>query len=165
MNAQEALPIRQCLINLGHPQPPTPIKTDNSTANGYVNGTIKQKMSKAFDMRFHWLKDRERQQQFKIRCEPGANNLADYVTKHHTASHHQLVRPIYLYDKETSPKTVQGCIEILNKGLSKKPKTQSHKATPHAGLKLTPITKLFRPDSSRQNVLFPQGILAKCAIT
>ena len=43
MNAQEALAIRQCLIELGHPQPPTPMKTDNSTAQGILNGTIKQK--------------------------------------------------------------------------------------------------------------------------
>ena len=114
MNAQEAIPIRQCLIDLGHPQPPTPIKTDNSTANGYVNGTIKQKMSKSWDMRFRWLMNREAQQQFKVSWEPGKNNLADYVTKHHSAAHHQQVRPIYLYDKDKSPKTVQGCVEILH---------------------------------------------------
>ena len=34
-NAREALPLRQALIDLGHPQPPTPIRTDNSTANGF----------------------------------------------------------------------------------------------------------------------------------
>jgi hypothetical protein len=31
MNAQEALSIRQCLIELGHPQPPTPMKTYNKS--------------------------------------------------------------------------------------------------------------------------------------
>ena len=40
-NAQSALPLRQALIDLGHPQPPTPIRTDNSTANGFLNETIK----------------------------------------------------------------------------------------------------------------------------
>eukprot|EP00536_Pseudo-nitzschia_multiseries_P016627 jgi/Psemu1/98512/gw1.1171.2.1 len=45
LNAREALPIRQCLIELGHPQPATPLKTDNNTAEGILNGTIKQKRS------------------------------------------------------------------------------------------------------------------------
>ena len=45
------------LEELGHPQPPTPIKTDNTTANGIINGTVKQQRSKAIDMRFYWLKD------------------------------------------------------------------------------------------------------------
>ena len=53
MNAQEAGSIRQCLIEMGHPQPPTPMKTDNSTAQGILTGTIKQKQSKAIDMRFY----------------------------------------------------------------------------------------------------------------
>eukprot|EP00536_Pseudo-nitzschia_multiseries_P010808 jgi/Psemu1/117305/gw1.343.9.1 len=51
LNAREALPIRQslpirqCLIELGHPQPATPLKIDNNTAEGILNGTIKQKRS------------------------------------------------------------------------------------------------------------------------
>jgi len=51
-NAQEAIAIRQCLIELGHPQPPTPMKMNNSTAQGILTGTIKQKQTKAIDMRF-----------------------------------------------------------------------------------------------------------------
>ena len=39
-NAQLAIPIRTILNALDHPQPPTPIKTDNSTALGYVTNTI-----------------------------------------------------------------------------------------------------------------------------
>ena len=54
MNAQdEALSIRQCLIELGHPQPATPMKTDNITAKGILTCTIKQKQLKAIDMRFY----------------------------------------------------------------------------------------------------------------
>eukprot|EP00804_Cyclotella_cryptica_P014938 CCRYP_000561-RA/>CCRYP_000561-RA protein AED:0.47 eAED:0.47 QI:0/-1/0/1/-1/0/1/0/59 len=41
---------------MGHPQPPTPIQTDNSTALGVVNNTIQPKRTKAMDMRFHWLR-------------------------------------------------------------------------------------------------------------
>ena len=33
-NAQEALPMRQYLEELGHKQPATPLKTDNSTVQG-----------------------------------------------------------------------------------------------------------------------------------
>ena len=43
LDAQEALAIRQCLVELGHAQPPTPLKTDNVTARGILTGTIKQK--------------------------------------------------------------------------------------------------------------------------
>ena len=64
-------------------------------------------------MRFYWLRDRVEQKQFDVRWRPGKTNLADYPTKHHTGQHHQKVRPIYLYDPDNSPSTVQGCIKIL----------------------------------------------------
>ena len=41
MAAQDACPIRQTLIELGHPQPPTPLKTDNSVAHGILTDTVK----------------------------------------------------------------------------------------------------------------------------
>ena len=65
------------------------------------------------DMRFYWVKDRVKQKQFNIRWRPGNSNLADYPTKHHTGTHHQQVRPIYIHDPVNSPRTVQGCIKIL----------------------------------------------------
>jgi hypothetical protein len=65
-NAQSGAPLRVTLTELGHTQPPTPLRTDNSTANGIVNETIKQKRSKAMDMRYHWLTDRVRQKQFDV---------------------------------------------------------------------------------------------------
>ena len=52
-NAKTSIPIRRILIALGHPQPPTPIQVDNSTAAGFVNKNITQKRSKSWDMRFH----------------------------------------------------------------------------------------------------------------
>ena len=113
LNATEAVSERNCLIEMGHPQPPTPIKTDNTTARGIITGTIKQKRSKAIDMRFYWLKDRFEQKQFDYVWGPGIENLADYPTKHHSGKHHSTVRPIYLYIKNKSPKTIQGCVELL----------------------------------------------------
>ena len=96
VNSQEAIPLRYALKELGHPQPPTPVQTDNSTAAGYSNNTIKQKRSKAMDMRFSWLQCRERQNQFIIYWRPGRENLGNYHTKHHSASHHQQMRPHFL---------------------------------------------------------------------
>ena len=42
INGQEAVPIRTLLLELGHPQPSTPIQFDNSTSDGFANDTIKQ---------------------------------------------------------------------------------------------------------------------------
>jgi hypothetical protein len=54
-NAQSGAPLRVTLTELGHTQPPTPLRTDNYTAYGIVNEIIKQKRSKAIDMRYHWM--------------------------------------------------------------------------------------------------------------
>jgi hypothetical protein len=42
-NAQSVSPLRITLTELGHTQLPTPLRTDNSTAFGILNETIKQK--------------------------------------------------------------------------------------------------------------------------
>jgi hypothetical protein len=43
-NAKEAAPLRVMLEEMGHKQPPTPIQTDNSTANGILNNKLNQKI-------------------------------------------------------------------------------------------------------------------------
>jgi hypothetical protein len=96
-NGKEACPIRIALEELGHPQPATPIQTDNNTAAGIANDTVKQRKSKAMDMRFYWLRDRVRQKQFHVFWKKGSLNKADYFTKHHPASHHQQIRSAYLH--------------------------------------------------------------------
>ena len=78
MNAREDVPIRTTLIEMGHPQPAAPLTTDNNTAKGILNGTLKQKRSKSINMRFNWLKYRVARKQFTVRWEPGKYNLADY---------------------------------------------------------------------------------------
>jgi hypothetical protein len=47
------------------------METDNTTATGYSNGTIKQKLTKAMDMHFYWIKDRVKQGQFNVYWGPG----------------------------------------------------------------------------------------------
>mmetsp|Transcript_27293 Transcript_27293/g.38610 ORF Transcript_27293/g.38610 Transcript_27293/m.38610 type:complete len:84 (-) Transcript_27293:254-505(-) len=41
-NGKEACPMRIALEELGHPQPPTPIVTDNQTASGIANNDMRQ---------------------------------------------------------------------------------------------------------------------------
>jgi hypothetical protein len=45
-NAQSGAPLRVTLAELGHIQPPTPLRTDNSAAFGILNEIIKQKYQK-----------------------------------------------------------------------------------------------------------------------
>jgi hypothetical protein len=66
INAKEGAVLRTALEELGHPQPPAPLETYNTTATGYSNGKIKQKRTKAMDMRFYWIKDRVKQGQFNV---------------------------------------------------------------------------------------------------
>jgi len=96
INAKEAVHLRRILLEMGHPQPRTPIQTDNSTAEGVINARVRPKRTKAMDMRFEWLLDRQQQGQFKIYWRPGKTNLADYFTKHHSPAHHRNVRGEFL---------------------------------------------------------------------
>jgi hypothetical protein len=91
-NAQSGAPLTATLTELGHIQPATPLRTYNSTAFGILSETIKQKSSKAMDMRYHWLNDRFHQKQFDVYWCPGHENLGDCHTKHHSAQHHRDMR-------------------------------------------------------------------------
>ena len=77
------VPMRQTLIEMGWPQPPTPIQTDNTTAEGVVNNTIVAKKLNSMDLRLHWLRCREAQKQFRFYWDKGPNNWGDYHTKQH----------------------------------------------------------------------------------
>ena len=95
-SAQTAIPIRRILRALGHTQLATPIKTDNSTASGFIHDNIQQKRSKSWDMRYHWLRDRSTQKEFNIYWAPGKNNDGDYYTKNHPTTHHRTIRNRYV---------------------------------------------------------------------
>ena len=103
INAQLAIPIRYILDRLNHPQPPTPIKTDNSTSYGFVHNNINQKRSKSWDMWYHWLREKQTKNEFNIIWDKGTNNHADYFTKHHPAKHHLHVRNTLKYMRDRSP--------------------------------------------------------------
>ena len=103
-NAQNALLLRRILNAIGHPQLPTPIKTDNATACGFVHDNIHLRKSKTWDMRYYWLRDNETQKNIKVYWKRGVDetdpNLADYHTKHHTKIHHRGIRPFYVRDNK-----------------------------------------------------------------
>ena len=134
-NGQDAIPLRHALIEMGHIQPPTPIATDNTTALGIVTSSIKQKRSKAMDMRFHWVQDRVRQNQFLVYWAPGNSNLADYFSKHHPAHHHKKMRHHYLINTATTTPNIsygshfmQGCVppENIHEDIRYKMCVQNH---------------------------------------
>jgi hypothetical protein len=96
LNGQTAVGLRQTLADLGYPQSATVIRSDNSCAVGICNRTIKQKRSKSIDMKYHWIRDKVDQGQFKVIWSPGKTNLADYFTKIHPNAHHLLYRKFFV---------------------------------------------------------------------
>jgi hypothetical protein len=61
LNAKEVVYIQQILTEMGHLQPKTLIQTNNSTVEGVINSKIQPKRTKAMDMGYHWLRNREAQ--------------------------------------------------------------------------------------------------------
>jgi hypothetical protein len=58
--------LRSTLADIGYRQCATPTICDNACAVGIANDKVKQKRSKAIDMRFHWIRERVRQGQFTV---------------------------------------------------------------------------------------------------
>jgi hypothetical protein len=93
INARKGVEVRNILEEMGHKQPPTPVQTDNLTAESIVNLCVQPKQTKAMDMHFHWLRNWGiNQKQFKFYWRPGTTMRADYWTKHHSPAHHRQIR-------------------------------------------------------------------------
>ena len=90
--------IRNTLIEMGHPQPATPVQTNNSFDEGFSNRQVKQRRSKEMDMQFYWIQDCVKQGQLYIYWQNGIENMADYFTKHNPARHHRHMRENYLLE-------------------------------------------------------------------
>jgi hypothetical protein len=91
VNAKEGVNVRNILNEMGHQKPQTPLLTKNITTFDIVSGKMKQQRSKAIEMHFYWLNDREAQEKFLMLWAPGKLNLADYYTKHHAPAHHRRI--------------------------------------------------------------------------
>ena len=76
-NAQEDFSIVTTSEELIHPQPPTPLQVNNTTAGGYSNETINPKHSKSTGKLYHWVHDCLRQKQVLLYFCPCITNLAD----------------------------------------------------------------------------------------
>ena len=96
ITAKELMPIRQTLIEVGWPHPLVPIQTYNSMAAGVVNDTITARKPKSMDLRLHWLRCRESQQQFIFYWAHGSNNWDDYSTKHNPPIYHKSKHPLFV---------------------------------------------------------------------
>jgi hypothetical protein len=70
INCKEVIPTRHPLECMGHPQPPTPMQTDNTTSLGDVNNNVTKEL-RAMDMIYHWLCGRGSQGQFRHYWAPG----------------------------------------------------------------------------------------------
>ena len=51
LKAENIIPLRNKLIEMGWPQPKSPIQTDNSTDVGFTNKTIVKKATKSADLK------------------------------------------------------------------------------------------------------------------
>ena len=96
INVQEAVPQRMTLGEMVHPQPQTPMQTDNSAAHSVVTNNVQPRRTKSMDMQFHWLRFRGAQGQFRYYWRPVPANLGDYWTKHHPGAHHISMRSTVL---------------------------------------------------------------------
>ncbi len=103
---------------MGHPQLPTPIHCDNTSAVGIANNTVKQQRSQAMEMLYFWVADQVKNGHFDVQHHPVNENLANYNSKHHPVAYHIKVRPYYQHGNEsphillrTPPLcTLRGCI-------------------------------------------------------
>ena len=97
-----------------HPQTPTPIQVEKTIAVGITNKSIKQKLSKAMDMRFYGIHYIIIQEHFHVFWKPGPTNLGDYHSKHHPTPHHIKVRHTNLHEPHSLQTTLQGCVNCPN---------------------------------------------------
>jgi hypothetical protein len=137
-NGKDAAWLRTTLADMGHPQPPTPMQTDNSCAAGIANDTVKQRRSKAIDMRFYWVRDRVKQGQFVVHWRRGADNLADYFTKHHSPAHHRLMRSRYLLDLHRPSPPIRRGEGVLIQSGSPRIQLGPQETTTRSGSNLSP---------------------------
>ena len=93
--AKAMVPLRNTLMGMGWPQPPSPVQCNNSTAIGVTNKTMVKKMLKFIYMRLWWLRCRYSQDHFHYYWALGNQNLADYSKKHHPPLYHFSHRPTH----------------------------------------------------------------------
>ncbi len=100
-----AAPLWTTLEELGHFQTsPTPVTTNNITAQGLTMRTMTPKASKSMDQHFHWVKCWNMQCLFQYLWHMAILNCANYSRKHHAPKHNQSVCHFLVFDNATVPK-------------------------------------------------------------
>jgi hypothetical protein len=136
-NGKAGILERTTLEELGHKQGPTRIITDNSTACGIANNSVKQQCSCAMDMQFHWIHNPVEQGQFEVNWEPSKSNRGAYFTKHFSAAHHCRERPNYLLVASSQPQALltllRGCVETPADSPDSGFRPLVHQPLPHLG--------------------------------
>ena len=89
ITTKKMVPLRQTLVEMRWPQPPSLLQTDNSTAAGDTTNTIVPRETKDMEMRFYWLRCCAAQYQFRFYWDPGGLNWDNYSTKHHPPLYHE----------------------------------------------------------------------------
>ena len=92
ITAKNMTPLRNTPIEMGCPQPKSPIQTENSTAVGFTNTTIVNKATKSAEMKLWCLRYRKSQYQFRYYWAPISENEGYYSTKHHPPIYHEAKR-------------------------------------------------------------------------
>jgi hypothetical protein len=156
-NAQTAPPSRTTLLEIGHTQPATPLRTNSSTEYGILNKTITQKHSKSMDMKYYWLQNRVRKKQFDFYWRPGTDNMGDNHTKHHPAQHYQDMRPILLHQASIL-NVLRGCAKLPQPKLRQPPYAQTFQCT-----KL-PQPKLHQPTDVQTSQRTLRDTQVRCAL-
>ena len=106
------------MAELEHPQPPTPIHCDNTTAAGIENGTVKKQRSQSMEMRYFYVCDQVKQGVVDVLWYPVQENLGYYTSKHHDTPHQKSVRPYFLHKSNSQrilpqaskTSSLQGCV-------------------------------------------------------
>ena len=118
LNIKEGRVLQVTLVEMGHPQPPTPIHCNNATTAGIANETVKKHRSRPMEMRYFYSCEQVRMGNFNVQYHHGLECLGYYPSKHHITAHHHNVRPIYLNTKESpfflpialKPSYMRGCV-------------------------------------------------------
>jgi hypothetical protein len=78
----------------------------NEVVIGIAADTVSQRMSKATDMRLHWIRDRVRQGHFRVQFIRGLQNVADFFTKSLPVARHRVLAPFIAADPTDSVSTL-----------------------------------------------------------
>ena len=150
--------MRPVLITLDHKQPASPLKSENSTTEGFVNSGMKEKYSKIWDMIWHWLRDNEVLEKLRLYWERGTNKDADCFKKHHPSISHRQMRPYYIHTlnlARTITQTIRLCKSLLNRFLCTQfciDSLKSIRAEPQSMTKTFPMIRQL--NRSRQYIMY-----------